>query len=155
MIMWFKKTEPDSNKNAALLAADDVLLNATARDKWEAIRLVGNRLLAAGRVTPEYLDAMEQREAEFSTYIGNGLAIPHGVGGSQRYIKKSGLSVAQFPAGVDFGGGNVAYLVVAIAGLGDEHLDLLSTIALRCEDLQEVMRLARVTSAEEILRAFA
>lgn len=148
--MWFKRSPEPS-----LLTLADIILDAQATDKWQAIRLVGERLLAAGRVEPAYLEAMVAREQEFTTYIGNGLAIPHGVGSAKAQIIASGLSVAQFPQGLDFGDGNTAYLVIGIAGKGDEHIDLLSRIAVRCEDPAEVKRLAGVKKAEEILKAFA
>lgn len=136
-----------------LLTIDDVQLGAAAADKWAAIALVGQRLIDSGRVLPPYLEAMLQREERFSTYVGNGLAIPHGVGGSQQYIQASGLAIAQFPGGVDFGDGNLAYLVIGIAGRGEEHIQLLSSIAIRCEDAAVVQRLATVTDPAEVVRA--
>nr|PZN68225.1 MAG: PTS mannitol transporter subunit IIA [Bacillota bacterium] len=137
-----------------LLTIADIILNAKAADKWEAIRLVGNRLVEAGHVEPAYVEAMIERERAFTTYVGNGLAIPHGVAESKRLIRSSGLAIAQFPQGIDFGDGNTAYLVIGIAGVGDEHLELLSSIALRCEDPAVVMRLARAPRAEDLLEAF-
>jgi PTS system mannitol-specific IIA component len=151
--MWFKKATPAPTP-APLLTVDDVIPNASATDKWEAIRLVGQRLVAAGHVGPEYLDAMVQRENEFTTYIGNGLAIPHGVGAAKEQIRSSGLSIAQFPNGLDFGGGNTAYLVIGIAGKGDEHLEILSNIAMRCESPEAVRQLAQETDRERLIRAF-
>lgn len=148
--MWFKK----SKTKPELLTVEDIMLNASAADKWAAIRLVGQRLVDAGHVLPPYMDAMVQRENGFSTYVGNGLAIPHGVGGSQQYIQSSGLAIAQFPGGLAWGDGNVAYLVIGIAGQGEEHMDLLSSIAIRCEDPATVRRLAAVTDPAELLRAF-
>ncbi|WP_374711321.1 PTS sugar transporter subunit IIA [Symbiobacterium terraclitae] len=137
-----------------ILTAADIILDAKTADKWEAIRLVGNRLVEAGHVEPGYVDAMIEREKGFTTYVGNGLAIPHGVAESKRFIRSSGLAIAQFPRGIDFGEGNVAYLVIGIAGKGDQHLELLSSIALRCENPDEVKRLAQTRSAEDLLRAF-
>lgn len=150
--MWFRKPQAQEPR---LLTPDDVILKARAADKWEAIRMVGERLLAAGHITPDYLAAMARREEEFTTYVGNGLAIPHGTGESKQFILTSGLSIAQFPEGIDFGNGNVAYLVIGIAGVGNEHLDLLSRIALQCENPAVVQRLARAGSVDEILQTFA
>jgi len=137
-----------------LLTPEDVILDARAADKWEAIRLVGERLASRGRVTPEYVEAMMQREREFSTYVGNGVAIPHGVAASRQFILHPGLSIAQFPQGVDWGGEQVAYLVVGIAAVGEEHIDLLARIAERCQDPSLVRRLATVPTAEELLAVF-
>ena len=137
-----------------LLTADDVILAASASDKWEAIRLVGDRLVRQGRVAPEYVEAMVERERGFSTYVGNGVAIPHGVADSRRFIRRPGLSIAQFPGGVDWGDGQVAYLVVGIAAIGDEHIELLARIAERCQDPDVVRRLAGTSSVTELLAAF-
>lgn len=137
-----------------LLTAEDVILAARASDKWEAIRLVGERLASRGRVTPEYVEAMLQREREFSTYVGNGVAIPHGVADSRRFVRQPGLSIAQFPHGVDWSDDQVAYLVIGIAAVGEEHLKLLARIAERCQDPSLVRRLATVPTAEELLAVF-
>lgn len=137
----------------ALLTVSDILSNPAVSDKWEAIQLVGQRLVAAGRVDPEYVQAMVQRETEFTTYIGNGLAIPHGVSSAKRHIRASGLAVAQFPAGLDFEGGNRAYLVIGLAGLGEEHLEILSNIALRCEEPAWVRQMASEPDPQVVLKA--
>jgi mannitol/fructose-specific phosphotransferase system IIA component len=71
---------------------------------------------------------MIKREEDLTTYIGSGVAIPHGVGEAKKFIKKSGLVVLQFPEGVDFGD-EKAHLVIGIAGVGDEHIEILSNIA--------------------------
>lgn len=138
-----------------LLTPEDIILSARAADKWEAIRLVGERLASRGRVTPEYVEAMLEREREFSTYVGNGVAIPHGVADSRRFIRRSGLSIAQFPQGVDWGNNNIAYLVVGIAAVGEEHIELLARIAERCQDPGLVRRLATVPTVDELLTAFS
>ena len=65
-----------------------------------------------------------------TTYIGNGVAIPHSIPEYVQYIRHSGIVIAQYPEGVDFGNGNVAHLVIGIAGKGDDHLQVLSQIAI-------------------------
>lgn len=132
----------------------NVILNAHAADKWEAIRLVGERLAAAGYVEPTYVEAMLDREREATTYVGNGVAIPHGTAAAKQLVLRSGLCVAQFPAGLDFGNGHRALLVIGIAGRGDEHLDILANIAQRCGTVAEVERLAAATIASDIVDAF-
>ena len=106
----------------------------------------GKILLNRDCIEPEYIDAMIEREDKVSVYIGNGVAIPHGVGGSEKYIKKSGLSFLQIPEGIDFGDGKIAYLVIGIAGVDGEHLDILANIAVTCSDVEKVEQLKKATT---------
>jgi mannitol/fructose-specific phosphotransferase system IIA component len=143
---WFRK---NNKKDDEVLTKDSILLNASAKDKYEAIEIVGGILVKQGKVDPSYIDAMKAREDMLTTYIGNGIAIPHGVGEAKEKIIKSGISVARFPEGVDFGG-NKAYLVIGIAGKGDDHLNILANIASACEDGERVRKLINSASKDEI-----
>lgn len=96
---------------------------------------------------------MLQREEVAFTYMGNGVAIPHGIGEAKAAIERSGIVVTQYPEGVDFDG-EKAYLVIGLASAGDEHLQILSRIAEALEDEAAVQRLARTTDPEEIYRVF-
>lgn len=112
----------------ACLHPEDIRTGLTAADKYEAIRMAGRELISRGCVDPAYVDAMLEREEVITTYIGEGVAIPHGVGRAKDLIRKTGLCVLQFPEGVPFGDER-AYLVVGIAGLEDEHLPILQALA--------------------------
>lgn len=120
-------------KNAApicfsCLRPEDVRTGLVAADKYTAIRMAGEQLVARGSVRADYVDAMIAREDVVTTYIGEGVAIPHGVGAAKQFIQKTGLAVLQFPDGVPFGD-ELAYLVVGIAGLEEEHLPILQALA--------------------------
>lgn len=110
------------------LCPEDVRTGLSAPDKTAAIRMAGEQLVARGCVEAPYIDAMLAREEVVTTYIGEGVAIPHGVGTAKQFIKKTGLAVLQFPEGVPFGD-EKAYLVVGIAGLEEEHLPILQALA--------------------------
>jgi PTS system mannitol-specific IIC component len=97
-------------------------------NKYDAIRMAGEMLVKGGYVDTEYIAAMIEREDDLTTYIGKGIAIPHGVGNAKKNIRKSGMVVLQFPDGIAFGD-DTAYLVIGIAGVGNEHLSILSNIA--------------------------
>jgi PTS system mannitol-specific IIA component len=86
--------------------------------------------------------------------MGNAVAIPHGTGDSKQWITTSGLSIITVPEGVEYGDGNVARLVIGIAGKGDEHLEILSKIATVCEDEDNVDRIVRAETKEELLAFF-
>lgn len=134
-----------------ILNENNILLNLKTEDKYSAIKRVGNLLKDNGYVEDKYIEGMRKREDEVTTYIGNGIAIPHGTSEYIKFIKKSGIVVAQYPNGVDFGDGNIAYILIGIAGVGDEHINILSNIALVCQDEENVKKLVKAKSKDEIL----
>jgi PTS system mannitol-specific IIA component len=138
----------------SILTKENILLNTTIGTKEEAIRLTGSILVDKGYVDASYIDKMLEREQLTSTYMGNFVAIPHGTEDSKPFVKESGISFVQVPQGVDFGGGNVVKLLIGIAGKDNEHLDILSTIAIVCSEEENIEKLVAATTAEEILAIF-
>ena len=126
--MLFSKKAKKEEKKLALLYPENVKVGCKADTKENVIRQVGQMLVDSGYVNPSYVDAMVKREASFSTYMGNELALPHGVEEAKKEIKASGIAVMIFPEGTDWGGETVK-VVVGIAGVGEEHLQILSVIA--------------------------
>ncbi|QOX62863.1 PTS mannitol transporter subunit IIA [Anoxybacterium hadale] len=137
--------------NKFILNEGNILLNVAAEGKYEAIERTGKLLAANGYVEPDYIEGMRKREDEVTTYIGNGISIPHGTSQYVNSIKTSGIVVLQYPEGVDFGEGNVAYILIGIAGKNDEHLEILSAIALVCQDEDNVSKLRHAATKEEII----
>ncbi|MGB9976663.1 PTS sugar transporter subunit IIA [Thermovenabulum sp.] len=150
MVFGFLKKNNTQDKNSEIIKESMIVVDAKVRDKFEAIKMAGEILVKEGYVEPEYIDAMFEREKMLSTYIGNFIAIPHGVGESKKYIKKTGLSVIHVPDGVDFGDNNIVYLVIGIAALGDEHLNILANIATLFENEEKVKKLIQNPSRKEI-----
>lgn len=126
--MLFSKKAKKEEKKLALLYPENVKVGCKADTKENVIRQVGQMLVDSGYVNPSYVDAMVKREESFSTYMGNELALPHGVEKAKKEIKASGIAVMIFPEGTDWGGETVK-VVVGIAGVGEEHLQILSVIA--------------------------
>lgn len=118
----------------AILATDRIQLQATATDKSDAIRQSGALLVHSGCVEPGYVDGMLAREATMSTYLGNGVAIPHGEYDNRSQIIKTGISVLQLADGVEWEDGEKAYLIIAIAAAEDEHVGVLANLAEAIED---------------------
>lgn len=137
--------------NKLILNEENIILNAASEGKDEAIKRAGKLLADNGYVEPEYIEGMRKRETEVTTYIGNGIAIPHGASQYVKHIRQSGIVVLQYPDGVDFGGGNTAYILIGIAGRNDEHLEILSAIALVCQDENNVRKLRYAAAKEEII----
>jgi PTS system mannitol-specific IIA component len=138
----------------SILTKENILLNTTIGTKEEAIRLTGSILVDKGYVDANYIEKMLEREELTSTYMGNFVAIPHGTEDSKQFVKESGISFVQVPQGVDFGAGNIVKLLIGIAGKDNEHLDILSTIAIVCSEEENIEKLVAATTAEEILAIF-
>ncbi|WP_027417956.1 PTS sugar transporter subunit IIA [Aneurinibacillus terranovensis] len=134
------------------LTCGHILFKAEARDKWEAIEQVGRLLVEQNHVDPLYIDEMKKREQLLSTYIGNGVAVPHGIDADSSRIKRPGISIAQYPNGVEFGNGNTAYILIAIAGKGSQQLSILSHLAYIIEKDEKISKLIHSNSCEEIVR---
>lgn len=143
---FFKKKENE------MLTEDLIKLDVEVADKEEAVKIAGELLYDNGCVEEEYLEAMQQREKDVSTFMGNGVAIPHGTNEAKKYIKKTGLSFVQIPDGVDFGDGNTAYIVIGIAGKGDEHLKILQNLATILQDEEKTNLLTKTDNPREVLK---
>lgn len=130
----------DTAKKQVLVKAG-VKLNLNPVSKEEAIGAAGALLAELGYVDKSYIDAMQEREKLVTTYMGMGVAIPHGTSQAKDTVKKTGIVLMQYPEGVDFGD-EKAQLIFGIAGIGDEHLDLLSKICgmLEDEDVLETLK---------------
>lgn len=116
-------------KSSNILSVDSIQVGLTSETKSQAIERAGNALLSAGFVERDYIKGMHLREELTTTYIGSSVAIPHGTNDYKQYVKETGIVILQYPKGVDFGEGNTAYLVIGIAAKGEEHIDILMTIA--------------------------
>ncbi|MBB2925395.1 PTS sugar transporter subunit IIA [Cellulomonas cellasea] len=132
-----------------ILAPEDVVLAASAASKTDAVREAGAVLVRAGAVEPAYVDAMLERERSMSTYMGNFLAIPHGTEEAKGAITRSALCLVRYDEPVDWDGEPVR-VVVGIAGVGDEHLEILSRIALVFADMEQVQRVLDAPTAAEL-----
>ncbi|BDG32445.1 mannitol-specific phosphotransferase enzyme IIA component [Parageobacillus thermoglucosidasius] len=135
-----------------ILQKENIVLRAQVENKTEAIRLAGQILVDHGYVEDAYIDKMFEREALTSTYMGNFVAIPHGTEDAKQFVKHSGISIVQIPDGVDFGDGNIAKLLIGIAGKNNEHLEILSKIAIVCSEEEHVETMIKAATEEEILR---
>lgn len=118
----------------AILEVERIRVQAQASSKEEAIQLSGQLLVDTGCVTPAYIDGMLAREASMSTYLGNGVAIPHGQFDNREDILETGISVLQLPQGVQWDEDEKAYLIIAIAASSDDHIGVLSALAEVIED---------------------
>ncbi|MEW9109280.1 MAG: PTS sugar transporter subunit IIA [Cytobacillus gottheilii] len=137
-----------------ILTADNIILNKGFTNKEEAIKFTGQILVDKGYVDQEYVEKMLEREELSSTFMGNFVAIPHGTDDAKKSVNTSGLAIVQVPDGVDFGGGNIVKVLIGIAGKDGAHLEILSQIAIVCSEEENVEKIVKAASAEEILSLF-
>ncbi|HHX2257611.1 TPA: fused PTS fructose transporter subunit IIA/HPr protein [Haemophilus influenzae] len=131
------------------LSESNIHLNANAIDKQQAIEMAASALVQAGNVENGYLQGMLARELQTSTFLGNGIAIPHGTLDTRSMVKKTGVQVFQFPQGIEWGEGNIAYVVIGIAARSDEHLSLLRQLTHVLSDEDTAAKLAKITDVAE------
>jgi PTS system mannitol-specific IIC component len=148
-----EKNNKDGELGSDVLKRENIKLGLESVERDEAIKMAGELLYESGYVNEDYIDAMLEREEELTTYIGQGVAIPHGVGAAKKKIKKTGISILQFPEGVDFEG-ETAYLVIGIAGLGNEHLKVLANLSEMIEDDDNAEKLRTTDDLDYIYNKF-
>jgi mannitol/fructose-specific phosphotransferase system IIA component len=134
----------------AVLRAEAIRLGLTAEDRFAAIRTTGQILVELGAVLPAYVDAMCDRERSISTYIGEGIAIPHGTLESRPLVQHAALSVAQFPDGVLWDG-RMVYMCVGIASATDEHINVLSRLSGVLQESDAATELRTAQTPDKVL----
>ena len=144
---------PVATGNAKILVEEGIKTGLKPVDKFEAIKAAGKLLNELGYVEEGYIDAMVKREETVTTYMGLGVAIPHGTGDAKKKVQKTGIVMLQYPEGVDFDG-EKAQLVFGIAGIGDEHLGLLAKISEIIEDPERLEQLKTTKNVDEIMEMF-
>ena len=131
------------------LPESNIHLAAQADNKQQAIELAANALEQAGYVEHGYLQGMLGREQQTSTFLGNGIAIPHGTLETRGMVKDTGVQIFQFPQGIEWGEGNIAYVVIGIAARSDEHLALLRQLTHVLGDEDTAAKLATLTDVKK------
>ncbi len=115
-------------KRSELLEKSNIVVGVEKMEKEAAIKFVGNLLVSGGYVEPSYVDGMLERELSFSTNMGNGLAIPHGVESAKKAVKNSGIAIVTCEEGIEWDG-SLVKMIIGIAGKGEEHIEILANIA--------------------------
>lgn len=134
-----------------LLAPGAVRLGTSADDRFDAVRQAGELLISLGAVERPYLDAMQERERSLSSYVGEGVAIPHGTDAARTLVRRGALVFLQFPEGVDWDG-EIVRICVGIAASADEHLGAMSQLAQVLLDPDKLEELATTTDRDRVLQ---
>lgn len=135
------------------ISRDILYFDLNKRNKEDAIRLAGEKLLEHGLIKVDYIDSMLEKEKRDETYIGNSVAIPHGTAEGKKFVEKSGIVILHFRESIDYNGKDVN-IIIGIAGLEGEHLDILADIAINLSSEEKVKALINASSAEEFLEIF-
>ena len=147
------EVKEEKKAKKAVLKKEGIKTGLKSVDKETAIRAAGQLLCDLGFTNEDYIQAMVDRENMVSTYMGMGVAIPHGTSNAKETVKKSGIVVMQYPEGVDFGD-EKAYLVIGIAGVGYEHLEILGNIVASLEDEELLETLKKNADVDTIMKTF-
>ena len=115
---------------AEILKKENIILACAPAPKEEIIAKIGHILKNSGYCTEVYVQGMLAKEKVFNTNIGNQIAIPHGIEEVRNEVLNSGMAMMIFPEGTDWGTGEKVKIVIGIAGKDEEHMSLLSRIAI-------------------------
>jgi PTS system mannitol-specific IIA component/phosphocarrier protein FPr len=135
---------------AGVLLREAIRLAQHADDKWDALRQSGALLEELGAVDEGYAAAILERESQISTYMGEGVSIPHGTDAARALVRRTALGFIQYPDGVDWDGETV-YLCIPIAASGDEHVGVLSALAEILVDGDSATTLREATDVDTVL----
>ncbi|MCJ7772365.1 MAG: PTS sugar transporter subunit IIA [Desulfobacterales bacterium] len=136
-----------------ILTKETIKLRGKVKDKEDAIKQAGDLLVLSGCVHQDYVKGMLEREKTMSTFVGNGVSIPHGQFDDLSLIYRSGISVLQVPNGVEWEPDNIAYLIVGIAATSGEHIGILANLAEVVEDVDTSELMAK-TEDPDIIMSF-
>ncbi|MFS7424533.1 PTS sugar transporter subunit IIA [Carnobacterium maltaromaticum] len=135
------------------ITKNQVEFNQESVSKEQAIKEAGRVLLKNNLIEEQYIESMLEKEKSDITYIGNGIAIPHGMNEAKKYVKKSGISVIHYPNGIQYDE-NKAYLIIGIAGGDNDHLEILQDLAVKLSDEDYVDLLVKAPNMDKFLEIF-
>lgn len=134
-----------------IICEDNIILNASYKNKEDAIKACADIFIKGGYADESYKQDMLERDRDVSVYLGNGVALPHGLASSKKSIKSSGICLIQVPKGVDFDG-ETAYLLIGVAGKGEEHVEILGKIGTMICEEGIIDQLKNASSKQEVLQ---
>ncbi|WP_186645757.1 phosphoenolpyruvate--protein phosphotransferase [Fluviispira vulneris] len=132
-----------------------IKLNMHFANKNEAIISAAKALVDENYVDKKYVESLFAREKISNTYLGNGVAIPHGMSNDRYLINASGISVVQIPNGVEWNSGEKAQLIFAISAKSDEHIEILKKITRLIRNKDKLNHLIHTNDPHDFLKTFA
>ncbi len=132
-----------------ILSVNDIVINCTSCSSDAAIKAIGQKLVNKGCVSEPYIQGMLNRDHDLSVFMGNQLAIPHGEASASQYVCKTGLAVMIYPEGIDWHG-EQAKIIIGIGAKENEHMEILSNIAIKLMEEETVEYLVKCQDINEI-----
>ncbi|AVP49136.1 PTS sugar transporter subunit IIA [Williamsoniiplasma luminosum] len=139
------------NKIKKIFSPENVLINQNAKTKEEAILQCGNLLKELGYINDEYIDSMLERERHFSTYIGNWIAICHGMDG--RGVLDNGIVIIHFEKPIMFED-QPTHFLVGLAAKNSQYNDFFEKMSIKLLEIDFVEELLKHPSRERIFKEF-
>lgn len=130
------------------ITANNLHLGCQARNKAEVLTMVGNEFKKKGYVNQDCVHFLNEREQQISTFLGNGITLPHLPKSANDIIVTSGVEIFQFPDGVIWDRTNVMFIAIGVIAKSREHIDVLREIALIFSD-EFISNALSLTSSEE------
>lgn len=134
------------------LSTDDITLGCQEQSKTEVLSIISQLFQAKGFTSSSTVKQLEAREQQVSTYLGNGIALPHISDRQGNIVKQSGVHIFQFPHGIRWDKFHIVFLVVAVAAKEQEHLTILKNIASLLSNELVTRALALVSNKEDFIK---
>ena len=143
-----------ASPNLLCVEPAQIHLQQTFSNKQDVLVFIAQQMSALGFVNGDYLNALVERENKISTYLVNGVAIPHGINEAKSQVNKTGVIIVQIPEGIIWNEqGDLAKLIVGIAAANDDHLTLLQKLTAVVMDADLSESLAKTSDANSIIKA--
>jgi mannitol PTS system EIIA component len=140
-----------SKKTLPILIKENIIIEKETMTPKQAIDKVGLMMVKSGYVKEGYIEGMHKRDEDLSVFLGNLLAIPHGIHDVKDEIIASGMAVLIVPDGIDWHG-NMAKVVVGLAGKDGEHMSILANLANVFAELETANKLVESNDVDFIFQ---
>lgn len=133
----------------------DTSFDRQVRTKDEVPQRAVAALTETGHAQAAYLQGVREREGRINTYLGNGVAIPHGTPHSRGAVLKTGVEAPVCPQGVDWGEEQTTYPTAGVAAQDDKHLDILRQLIHALDDDRMSDALTHADTSQAVLEILA
>lgn len=134
------------------LSTDDITLGCREQNKAEVLLKICAEFQTKGFTSSECIEKLKAREKQVSTYLGNGIALPHISDRQGDIVKHSGVHIFQFPHGIRWDKFHIAFLVIAVAAKEQEHLTILRDVASLLSNELVTRALSSVTNKDDFIK---
>lgn len=135
-----------------MITESNLHLDCHANNKAQVLSMVGDTFNKQGYVTQDCVAFLVERENTVSTFVGNGIVLPHLPASAKNIIAKTGIEIFQFPEGVIWDRTNIMFIAIGIIAKKHEHIDVLKEVALIFSNDVIAGTLALISTKTDFLR---